>query len=798
MEAVPEPQVAPAPAPTTTSPVPASPLALLVPERRADVVLALQRTAGNRRVVRFLEDAAGEQIVRGRSEWTPCPCGGHGEKCKCHDHGPPRLARVALQDEMAGATDGPAGPLPELQAEAPAETEDEAAEAEAPAASAAGPQLQREVVTDRPQAKPGEQTGGGLTIKWRGSVRSSIFQFLRTLQYSEDESARITALVLAQDIRYTFGKETMTREEFDSRAHTAFALDRNLAGIIRREIGMDERELAVRAEIADTLGGLLDAIDKPRTRDKRSDEEEAREAVPVAAVSPNWAVLANDGELAAAYLRLMEHFGGLKLTEQLKSQAGDGLSSEELTQLVGTSRRLHTFTDLVTQGATEFKTAGGSAVADFQGLEERILEQFVWGNPTATRNQLMISADGWPERGQIGIVDRSSQLLYYDATATPLRSFAGGMWRDPGFVGAERDPDAFGLNIATIDDPVLKGFLNMLRHQITEPTRMVSAAAEMYFENVETVNSAVRNGLSEEVKKKFLDALPAFVGFLAGHALSSMLLRSPHPISIAVGGALKGLLIGAGYVMQIDFAGSAMGRLLEAATHISRIRAADDTGNVTELSRHHIEEGARPIRSMVADVALTAATIGLSALLGAIGGRGRATIECTKCRIKTREARTQSRQNARYEGAARFGLTRAQLDAIRRLIIKREKVGQVSGQGHYGKDSHFDMSDPKALATILKTINDPQAVLLAKNGNWAFYKNGTVVVTPKGNPSYVSTAFGSGAKVPKRRLDDLRKLYPKGGPGGKELQIGDPEPPVRLGDLIDQSSGIFELFIIWP
>ena len=107
---------------------------------------------------------------------------------------------------------------------------------------------------------------------------------------------------------------------------------------------------------------------------------------------------------------------------------------------------------------------------------------------------------------------------------------------------------------------------NMLREQFGEPVRVIARAAQVYMDNVERVNTTVQEGLLEEIKQKFEETLPTFVGFLAGHGLATLLMRVPNPIVIAIGSGLKVLLTGAGYIMQIDFLGTAMERLLQAAT----------------------------------------------------------------------------------------------------------------------------------------------------------------------------------------------------------------------------------------
>ena len=147
--------------------------------------------------------------------------------------------------------------------------------------------------------------------------------------------------------------------------------------------------------------------------------------------------------------------------------------------------------------------------------------------------------------------------------------------------------------------------LQMLRQQVGDPALMVVRGAQAYMDNMPLVNDAVLQGpppLEQEVLDKFEAMLPLFMGFLAGHGLSSFLIASANPVLAGIGAALKGLLIAAGYLMDIEFIGSATERLLDAGYHLSRVVKNPD-GRLTELSRHHLTEGARPIREMIADLA---------------------------------------------------------------------------------------------------------------------------------------------------------------------------------------------------
>jgi hypothetical protein len=628
-----------------------------------------------------------------------------------------------------------------------------------------------------------------INVRWRGSVRGSLFSLLRSAVSSDEEAARITERIMRQATRYVSMRKAVSLEEFErignEQQRQFFTLDPSLVQIIQQETGWSQGEFHERIERSAEHARVVEAFEQLFTLQPTGSvpaSEEARQTGPVAPTQANWAILRDNPELSRLYLQHMEHFGGLALTPPVQQAASDGLTPEELVGIVGPSKRLLHLTNLFTQGFTEFSATGGSDLARFGILMERILEQFVWGNPTATHNQLRIGM-GWPEEGRQGIAHRASGILLYDENAQPLPSFAGTRFRDEGYT-ATTPPSEFGINIALITDPVLRGILNSMRQQVGDPTRMVAHGAGAYFQNIELVNAKVREGLTEEILQKFEDALPAFVGFLAGHGLATFLMRVPNPVVAGIGLALKGLLTAAGYVMSIDFAGSAMQRLLKAASHLSRVEPAPQGGRPTSLSLYHLEEAARPIRSMVADIAMTAATIGLTRLLGAIRGRGTATIECTRCRIR----RQHARESRRHHEGQQLGFTRAQIRSMRGEITQRPRVRQIEGHRHRGAEGHGVPDE-----VILRTVNNPQKIFVARNGNWVFFRNGTIVVTPRGNPSFINTAYGRGAHVPQRRVADIRALH-----NDPTIRAGDPEPAVVLAEWVGQQFGDFAVFSIWP
>lgn len=450
-------------------------------------------------------------------------------------------------------------------------------------------------------------------------------------------------------------------------------------------------------------GPGLGAIKGPVEEEQRLSKE------PISPVQQDWEVL-KDKQLADHYLKVLEHYAGRSISTQDTAAAADGLSGAELEGIIDNKPLRRILTALYTQGYREFQRAKGTKADDFFKLEETIAEQFVRGNPTATRNNLMIGY-GIPEENVLGIVDRRNRYLLYNADGQPLPALGGVGMRDKGYIGSRQDDDGFKLNIALIKDEGLRALLNSLRQTFSDPTRMSKEAAEIYFQNTELVNAEVQKGLPKEVWQKFQEMLPYFIGFLTGHALSTFLMRVPNPMVAGVGLALKGLLTAAGYVMQIDFAPGALQQLLEAARHLTRVEK-DERGQLTKLSRGHLEAAAKPIRSMVADIALMFATMALARLLrGAKSGERSARIECTKCNIKPKgepvkesappkepaapkepPAATRERGKAILEEFAE-GQGKATQKALEADIKSQPTIGEATKPGGAPQPQKFDVGN---------------------------------------------------------------------------------------------------------
>nr|MDJ0632716.1 peptidoglycan-binding protein [Xenococcaceae cyanobacterium MO_188.B29] len=456
---------------------------------------------------------------------------------------------------------------------------------------------------------------------------------------------------------------------------------------------------------ASELGTLGTAI---KESDRLSQE-------PVAEVNADLSVLEN-GQIADHYLKVLEHYTGRSISSGDKAKAKNGLSKKESSQIIGSNRLLLNITAIYTQGYREFQNAGGSKLDRFFRLEQTIIEQVVRGNPTAIHNYLKIGY-GIPEDNILGIVHRKSKILYYDSDGFPLPNIAGPGMRDDGYIGYKPSKE-FGLNINEIDDLGLRMFLNTLRQTFSDPARMTLEAANIYFDNVKQVNAEVQKGLTEDIKKKFQEALPFFIGFLAGHGLSTFLMRVPNPAVAGVGLALKGLLTGAGYMMSIECSAEAMTRLLVAAKHLSRVEQ-NEQGKLTGLSEYHLKQAAVPIRQMVSEIALSVATLSLARLLK---GRGSAKIECTKCKLDLKQSKPTKKID---DNTAKAKTSKASKELGKAL----DEAGHPRPKGDYqaahivptGDFSTRSAKVRKAIEMVQKKFNQylPGQRNKAINGFWA-------------------------------------------------------------------------------
>ena len=497
--------------------------------------------------------------------------------------------------------------------------------------SAAGESLRR----DGPSAAaPGASpaVAAPLKVHWTGTLRGSIFAFIKTLTADQEEAASLTATVMDYGSKnLTLDGKTATLQQFEARAarDKVFQLGTDLVQVLLKHFNTNLaglQQLSQGGEVVEELKTSVFGADIPDTAAVARDlKEEKKKEPPGQTVIPDWDVL-KDADLAHFYLTLMQQFGELKLTDELTKAAAQGLSQADVGRICDGSPKRRYLTGLFTQGWREFQAAGGAAQAAFQPLAECIIEQTAWGNPTATHNLLKIG-EGQPEGGRLGIANRLDRTLLYDEMGAPLPSFGGTMMRDPGYIGAKQF--TWGIDISGITDPALKGILIALKQKIGDPERAVLIGAQQYFDNMEYVNDVVAKGLTDEVVKRFEGMLPVVLGFMAGQGLSQVLLRLPPPWP-AIGAALKVLLLAVGYVLQLDFLGSALSRLLLAGYHLSRIQRDGD--QLTELSKLHVDEAAVPLRILVADMAAMEL---MGGLMEALRGGGSASLKCASpCEVE--------------------------------------------------------------------------------------------------------------------------------------------------------------------
>jgi hypothetical protein len=169
--------------------------------------------------------------------------------------------------------------------------------------------------------------------------------------------------------------------------------------------------------------------------------------------------------------------------------------------------------------------------------------------------------------------------------------------------------------------------------------------------------------------------------------------------------------------------------------------------------------------------------------------REQAEIEEQRERISYRRTRHARRV---AEGGA-LGFSRKEIYAARQAIVERKQISAVAEREHRGAEDH-GVPD----ATVIATVNDPQAVLLSRNGNWIFYRQGTIVVTKAGKPDSIRTAFGSGGFVPQRHVADMQRLYPTDAEGQPiTWRVGDAELPIKLDIWVSQQTEI-PVFKVWP
>jgi hypothetical protein len=309
-----------------------------------------------------------------------------------------------------------------------------------------------------------------------------------------------------------------------------------------------------------------------------------------------------NGELARLYVQMVKSKFGTLGVDESTIHPENGLTPEDVARIVGGDPKRRFLTDVFTQGAQQYREAGGTdIVVDFALLEASLWDQIVWGNPTAVRNELFIGR-GKPERSLgIGLVYKYDGTLYYDPQGNPMPSFSGAGFRDPGFRGTAKDPGF--LNVAAIQDETLRGFLKLLHDSFKTPTLIIGKGAEAYWANMEEVNSKIREGLDEAIKDDLEEAIKVLIGFMLWRAVSMALTRQPHPWLKAIGAGMEALAIAAGYALDIEFLGSTEEKLVKAGFHLAKVVPKNDKGEMDEISKLELFVAAGIIRPMVAQIA---------------------------------------------------------------------------------------------------------------------------------------------------------------------------------------------------
>lgn len=396
--------------------------------------------------------------------------------------------------------------------------------------------------------------------------------------------------------------------------------------------GKEERSAAIIPEENPTIGIGQASQESERIKHERSTR-----------VAADLSIFAGNPKLSQHLLDALEHFAGRKITNDDTTQASAGFSVAYLEKSIMTNASYRTLTYVYTQGWTEYKKAGGreNETDSFFILVESLLEQLARGNPTAATNKLEIGKGNLPgETDIIGIRHRDLRWLLYDNTGTPYPGVSGSGFRDKGYIGSRLKPeggflDSFQLNIAKIEDEGLRSLLNSLRQDVGDPTRITLQAAQFIFDNIEILKNGIIQEVPAKVKEGLSESLKYFVGFMAGEAASSFLMRTANPTLAGIGLALKALLKAAEYVMDVDMIGDAASMLYEAGRHLVKVEKRED-GTFTKLSERHLRDARAPIVALLTQIGLFAGMKAGGKVIGIIAklrAGGKAKIHCSFCTI---------------------------------------------------------------------------------------------------------------------------------------------------------------------
>lgn len=527
----------------------------------------------------------------------------------------------------------------------------------APGGGGTGPLLAFAVdAKEAPPAAPAPAGPQALEVPYQGSVQQSVYAVARWLSPNDDRPAAAAAARLVADPETTYsvdGKGT-TADQYDAYARKkgVVRLEPGAVAFLCQQLGATRGQLEAAVDSEKKFGGLLNTANKwqffgtPDTPlDPRGTAAESRRGrVKRTRLTGNDKLLENP-QVAQLYVAALDKYARPTIDpNRIHEMAKDGLDATELQTIIAGDMRRRLITDFFTQGVAEYRQAGGSDVGgEFFLLEDTLLTQLTWGNPTAVKNELKIGK-GLPEQ-QMGLVFRPDGTLYYDSHGAPLPSFAGGGFRDPGFKGSAKDPGLINLDL--IHDEVIKGFFKLLHDRYKTPAMIVAKGAEAYWDNNEEVNARVRQKLPAEVLEHMADAVKILAGFLIWRAAAMAFMRSNIPVLQAVGAGMEIMAEAAGYVLEIEFLGSLEATLVSAGYELSRVTPKEAHGSYDAASMYHLEQAAGIIRPVIADVVIQLILAGVAegltrkkaaeaakAKLEAITRNGeRARIECTFCHL---------------------------------------------------------------------------------------------------------------------------------------------------------------------
>jgi hypothetical protein len=313
-------------------------------------------------------------------------------------------------------------------------------------------------------------------------------------------------------------------------------------------------------------------------------------------------VMAGNGPLAQMFIDFLARYAGLKAD---RNQAANGLTREQVKNIIGTNAQAQSVANYFTQGWKEYRVIGGSDVTAFGFLEETLLTQRSRGNFTALHNLLEINKapDG------LGLYRRRTPFKYYDEFGQPVSAVGGG-YRDSGFRPAT--PPSFALQIPITDRGLLQVF-QAIKNVALDEQILIYNAANGYVDNGDLLWPAVRNGwngwaaVNEELKRQ----MPILVAFLGGHLVAMILEKSSDPKAKLIGATINLILKALGRVFQIVFAGELTMLAYSCGRELSLIQR-EEGKPLDALSQQHLNRAAvamRQLLTMAIAAGLTAAML---------------------------------------------------------------------------------------------------------------------------------------------------------------------------------------------